>query len=517
MKKKIVCILVFIMLVFTATLSVADTISKSNFIEPRVNVTIYVNTTAIDNRDDLNDTQKTALKNKILQHLRNNYEDAVGADNVTITNDPSQAATANRTVQIDPGSGNPPNRAWGSWTTGSNVTRVFLGVFMNYSLVNGSFKNADGTWNITALANAIGHTSGHEVGHSYSIGHNFETNTSGPGGTENRSKMTVGTNIGFDERANASFLFDNHSKDVMRRNWGRRPCNSAPDYDQLVLISHYWDEPYSPYLPDEFGTVDAIFSCYVEIPGWYELGFLGTDTDNGIYDGDPDFDFIYKSSLRMDEIDAKYLSFLLGNHKHTSWLLRGTEDSPYPGDWFHLNSDNVALEGYIENPVGDLVARYVNMNWPEQGVYITLDSYAHGDESCPYNGFTYELLQLNPPGAPEINGPAKGAAGTSYDYTFFSEDPDGNEVYYYVDWGDGETTGWLGPYPAGDMLTLDHTWDKQDTYTIKAKAKDTYDLESDWSELDVTMPRNRAINTPFLDFIQQHPMIFQLLQRFLKL
>ena len=144
------------------------------------------------------------------------------------------------------------------------------------------------------------------------------------------------------------------------------------------------------------------------------------------------------------------------------------------------------------------------------------DSYAYGDESCPYNGFTYELLELNPPNAPDINGPINGAVGTSYDYTFFAEDPDGDELYYYVDWGDGENSGWLGLYPAGDTLTLAHTWDKEDTYTIKAKAKDTYDLESDWSELDVIMPRNKAINTPFLNWLQSHPHMFPLLQMLLQ-
>ena len=36
------------------------------------------------------------------------------------------------------------------------------------------------------------------------------------------------------------------------------------------------------------------------------------------------------------------------------------------------------------------------------------------------------------------------------------------------------------------------------TYTIKVKAKDDQDAESDWGTLKVSMPRNRAMRTPFL-------------------
>lgn len=525
MNKKFVGIFVS-MLVIATTLSAAQTADITVLTKQQSlacmgsKVTIYVNTSAIDARTDLNNTQKTALKNKIIQHIRNNFENARGSENVTVTNDPAQAATANRTVQIEPGNGNPPNKAWGSWTQGSNTTRVYLGVFMNYSLVNGSFKNADGTWNITRLGNAIGHTSGHEVGHSFSVGHNHQTSTSGPGGTDNRSKMTAGENINSTTRANASFLFDNHSKKVLKNNWGRGACASAPDYNDQVLIANFWDQPILPNLPDELGTLDATFYHYAEIPGWYELGILGIDTDNGALDGDPDFDFIYKSSLVMDSTDAEIISFIKGNHDRTTWLLRGTDISPFPGEWFRLNPDDVILEGWIETPDGDMVARYATLTWPDEIVYVTFDSYSFGDESCPFNGFTYEYYTPVKPEAPTITGPTNGRYGEIYNYNFKAEDPDGDYIYYYIEWGDGTNTDWVGPYCSGYKLTVSHEWTQKGDYTIKAKAKDYYDLESDWGYLDVTMPKNKVVNHNFnllQRLFERFPNAFPLLRQLLGL
>jgi hypothetical protein len=130
--------------------------------------------------------------------------------------------------------------------------------------------------------------------------------------------------------------------------------------------------------------------------------------------------------------------------------------------------------------------------------------------------FEYIELDLNnnPPGAPTITGPPKGAAGTKYDYTFTSIDPDGNQVSYYIKWGDGDITDWTAFQASGPPGYSDsHTWDEQDEYTIEAKAKDVCGAESGWATLTVTMPRNRAyINTPFLRFLQQHPNLLPILR-----
>jgi PKD repeat protein len=113
---------------------------------------------------------------------------------------------------------------------------------------------------------------------------------------------------------------------------------------------------------------------------------------------------------------------------------------------------------------------------------------------------TYAWIQNTntQPDKPTINGPTHGAAGTTYDYKFTVTDPDNSIIYLYVDWGDTSNTGWRGPYNTGQQVTLSHSWSEQNTYTIKAKAKDPYDAEGPEGILDVTMPKNKLLNNPLL-------------------
>jgi len=109
----------------------------------------------------------------------------------------------------------------------------------------------------------------------------------------------------------------------------------------------------------------------------------------------------------------------------------------------------------------------------------------------------------DPPNTPRIDGPSSGKIGTEYTYTISTSDPNGDQVSYLFDWGDETNSGWIGLYDSGQTASKSHVWSKQGTYSIKAKAKDTNGAESDWSDpLSVSMSRNRAINRPFLKFLQ---------------
>jgi len=101
------------------------------------------------------------------------------------------------------------------------------------------------------------------------------------------------------------------------------------------------------------------------------------------------------------------------------------------------------------------------------------------------------------PNTPNVpSGETNGYHGISYSYTTASTDPDQDNLYYKFDWGDGTTSEWLGPYLSEEQCDESHIFESPGTYNIKAKAKDVFDEESDWSsELSVYMA-NRAPNTP---------------------
>jgi outer membrane protein assembly factor BamB len=130
-----------------------------------------------------------------------------------------------------------------------------------------------------------------------------------------------------------------------------------------------------------------------------------------------------------------------------------------------------------------------------------------------YNFYCFEDGPYHPPNTPEINGPTNGKPETTYDFTFVSNEPNGDDVYYYIKWGDGTVEEWIGPFLSGEEVILKHAFPKRQEYTIKAKAKDIYGLESDWGQFLINLPRLRSHYYPILmRFIDMFPILKFLLK-----
>jgi hypothetical protein len=131
--------------------------------------------------------------------------------------------------------------------------------------------------------------------------------------------------------------------------------------------------------------------------------------------------------------------------------------------------------------------------------------------------YTFTTRASQPPGEPMIFGPTTGKKGVSYNYNFLAVDPDGDNVYYRINWGDGSpVTQWIGPYPSGQFFIFPYTFSMTGTYIIKCQAKDTNNVLSDWGSLEVTMPYSF---NPFLHFIEKlferFPNAFPILRQLL--
>jgi hypothetical protein len=100
-----------------------------------------------------------------------------------------------------------------------------------------------------------------------------------------------------------------------------------------------------------------------------------------------------------------------------------------------------------------------------------------------------------PPNTPNISGPTTGTVGEEYSYTFVTTDPDGENVFYWIDWGDNNNTGWIGPYNSDEEIILSHIWSENGIYEIKTKAKDVFDM-SEWSDPLLVAMGNLAPNAP---------------------
>jgi hypothetical protein len=119
-------------------------------------------------------------------------------------------------------------------------------------------------------------------------------------------------------------------------------------------------------------------------------------------------------------------------------------------------------------------------------------------------------IRNNPPTKPVLTGPSQGVIHQAYNLSIVTTELDGEDVYYFIEWGDGQVDEWVGPYKANTTAEITHQWNKKGTYTITAKAKDINGIESDWGSLNVVMPKEHTFS--FNEFLQNLLVMF--LQRF---
>jgi len=161
---------------------------------------------------------------------------------------------------------------------------------------------------------------------------------------------------------------------------------------------------------------------------------------------------------------------------------------------------------YALNPDGSLKWKY------NTGSDI-LSSPAIADDGTIYFGtrsylYALETIDNYPPNKSSINGPTSGKQFRSYEYIISTSDQDGDNIYYYIDWGDDTNSGWKGPYNnTSEQITLSHSWLTTGTYSIRAKAKDVFDAESDWATLEVSMPKNKVLMSPLYQLLEWFPML----------
>ncbi len=193
-------------------------------------------------------------------------------------------------------------------------------------------------------------------------------------------------------------------------------------------------------------------------------------------------------------------------------LYFGTSDN------FHKQTHFYCYDG--ENP-------WVDLGMPINGTgsltsLLCYDNNIYGTGPVDFKGHVYRYKtggDNQPPNTPYIDGETNGKKAKEYEYTVNSTDPDDDPVMYLIDWGDNKTD-WTEYCDSGDEITLKHTWNEKGYYTIKVKAKDINDAESDWGFLEITMPKNKSFpfSFSFLSWlIDRFPNAFPILRQLLNI
>jgi hypothetical protein len=251
------------------------------------------------------------------------------------------------------------------------------------------------------------------------------------------------------------------------------------------------------------------------IPEWYDNSYVmedATPVSVRIYQETSDINFYLSKAGSI----TGYVKSDDGNPISGASVYAYSDD--FPGSGALTQEDGIyVIEGlpsgdyFVQVTVLGYISEYYDDTTSEDDATLVR---VNAPEETPDINFVLIPGETLPPEKPSINGPNKGRFGNEYTYIAITTDPDGDKIYYLFDWGDGSDSDWFGPFDSGQEVNISHTWENRGTYEIKAKAKDIYSVQSEWSDpLSITMPKNKIINRLFLNFLQQHPNLFPILRQ----
>ena len=277
------------------------------------------------------------------------------------------------------------------------------------------------------------------------------------------------------------------------------------------IVGASWTTGYSGFALDFDGSND-----YVNLDAHsQDLAFNNTDdykiavwiqstsTDEGmIYEiSNPNYEFpVFYLKWNSDGILNAYVS-----STSVCWVEVYSNDNYSDGQWhyveciFHGSESEPTLELYVDEELVDSDTDYLCPMYAEQFDKAKIGKSSY-DSTDYFDGKIDEVKVYkkpdgnNPPNSPDMSGPTSGTVGQEYNYLFVTIDPDGEKVFYWVDWGDNYNTSWIGPYNSNEEVSLDHIWSEESTYLISVKAKDVFD-QSEWSSSWVTI-ENQDPNAP---------------------
>ncbi|KYK23485.1 hypothetical protein AYK24_07520 [Thermoplasmatales archaeon SG8-52-4] len=198
----------------------------------------------------------------------------------------------------------------------------------------------------------------------------------------------------------------------------------------------------------------------------------------------------FNPELIIELLSNGSLLFILKGSSNLGITLYSTDtyndDSWHFVQYYHFGISstptvNLYVDGYFDNSATHY---YYNQ---ENDEYVKTKMGVHVHTSTDYfEGFIddfkivkYELGNKQVP--PEIDG-IGGQPGEQLEFTFVTNDPEGDDIWILIDWGDGTEEDWRGPYESGEEVIVSHIWDEVGIYHLTAKSMDIWD-DSPWSEV----------------------------------
>ncbi len=259
-----------------------------------------------------------------------------------------------------------------------------------------------------------------------------------------------------------------HDGTIYGASWTTGNSSYALDFDGVndyVTFDQYSDLKFNK-------TDDLIFSFYINTTST-EFGMIySVSNPNGKA---PDVDIFLNDT---GTIDFSILVYDCGPTLQT-------ENAYNDGEWHYVElyyngvSANPTIKLYVDGELEDEKTQWV-CNFYDYLITKIKMGRNSNDSTVFFDGKIDEFIFVKYPGGneqafPEISGPTEGNVNEEYEFSFITNDPEGDDIWLYVEWGDGDIEDWIGPYDSGEEVILTHEWNDGGNYKIKAKSKDIWD------------------------------------------
>ena len=131
------------------------------------------------------------------------------------------------------------------------------------------------------------------------------------------------------------------------------------------------------------------------------------------------------------------------------------------------------------------------------------------------------------PNAPVLIEEKSDWEAENYTFVFYSEDPDGDEVYYDIVWKtvgetkiiscspDDPTVPWLGPFESSEEVEQTHEFQKIGKYELTIRAKDTHNSIGPATTITITYKSSLSQFPILSKLMDKYPGIFNILAKIL--